>query len=269
MTKAIGVALTLFTSAAHAQPIDLNVDPISSEIDLTITLETAIGSRTDTDSAPISGTMRIELDSYSLPTTITLHEYNLTSGNLSYFFDYSFLGSISADASGLSLSMPAGASPVSGVVQPDGSFTVDNVPNETTGLVMITGTGVVGSAVNGTTIDLSTLAQDPIQISGVVSPVAGVVTLTVALPLAGSGTDPDTGTTVTFSGSAAVVATGQAPEPDCVADTNDDGVLTPADFTAWIAAFNAQSPACDQNGDSLCTPADFTAWIANFNAGCP
>ena len=56
--------------------------------------------------------------------------------------------------------------------------------------------------------------------------------------------------------------------PDCPADTNLDGMLTPADFTAWIAAFNAQAPQCDQNGDSLCTPADFTAWIAGYNAGC-
>ncbi len=55
---------------------------------------------------------------------------------------------------------------------------------------------------------------------------------------------------------------------DCAADTNHDGLLTPADFTAWIAAFNAQLPECDQNDDTLCTPADFTAWIANFNAGC-
>ncbi len=46
-------------------------------------------------------------------------------------------------------------------------------------------------------------------------------------------------------------------------------MLTPADFTAWVAAFNAQSAACDQNADSLCTPADFTAWVANYNAGCP
>ncbi len=55
----------------------------------------------------------------------------------------------------------------------------------------------------------------------------------------------------------------------CLADTNGDGLLTPADFTAWIAAFNANSPACDQNGDGLCTPGDFAAWIANYNAGCP
>jgi len=54
----------------------------------------------------------------------------------------------------------------------------------------------------------------------------------------------------------------------CIADVNADGVLSPADFTAWIAAFNSGAPACDQNGDRECTPADFTAWIANYNAGC-
>ncbi|MEL6498139.1 MAG: GC-type dockerin domain-anchored protein [Planctomycetota bacterium] len=54
----------------------------------------------------------------------------------------------------------------------------------------------------------------------------------------------------------------------CLPDTNGDGLLNPADFNAWIAAFNAQAPQCDQNSDGLCTPADFNAWIANFNAGC-
>ncbi|MEO1535400.1 MAG: GC-type dockerin domain-anchored protein [Planctomycetota bacterium] len=54
----------------------------------------------------------------------------------------------------------------------------------------------------------------------------------------------------------------------CVGDTNGDGELTPADFNAWVAAFNAQAPACDQNGDGICNPADFNAWIQNFNAGC-
>ena len=55
---------------------------------------------------------------------------------------------------------------------------------------------------------------------------------------------------------------------NCPADTNRDGVLTAADFTAWIAAFNAGAPECDQNADGTCTPADYTAWIAGFNAGC-
>ena len=54
----------------------------------------------------------------------------------------------------------------------------------------------------------------------------------------------------------------------CTADTNGDGMLTPADFNGWILAFNAQSAACDQNGDGACTPADFNGWILNYNAGC-
>ncbi|GAB5497582.1 MAG: hypothetical protein Phyf2KO_26620 [Phycisphaerales bacterium] len=54
----------------------------------------------------------------------------------------------------------------------------------------------------------------------------------------------------------------------CLADVNGDGVLTPADFTAWINAFNNNLPECDQNLDGGCTPTDFTAWIANFNTGC-
>ncbi|MEO1534592.1 MAG: right-handed parallel beta-helix repeat-containing protein [Planctomycetota bacterium] len=55
---------------------------------------------------------------------------------------------------------------------------------------------------------------------------------------------------------------------DCLADTNGDGLVNPADFSAWVIAFNTQSPACDQNDDGLCNPADFTAWVINFNAGC-
>ena len=56
--------------------------------------------------------------------------------------------------------------------------------------------------------------------------------------------------------------------PQCAADTNLDGMISPADFSAWVAAFNGSLPMCDQNGDFECTPADFSAWVANFNAGC-
>ena len=60
-----------------------------------------------------------------------------------------------------------------------------------------------------------------------------------------------------------------APSDECPADTNGDGELTPADFNAWVIAFNAQAAECDQNGDGGCDPADFNAWVINFNAGCP
>ncbi|MEO0629701.1 MAG: GC-type dockerin domain-anchored protein, partial [Planctomycetota bacterium] len=55
---------------------------------------------------------------------------------------------------------------------------------------------------------------------------------------------------------------------ECPADTNGDGSLTPADFNAWVLAFNTQADECDQNGDEQCNPGDFNAWVLNFNAGC-
>ncbi|MEL6311411.1 MAG: GC-type dockerin domain-anchored protein, partial [Pseudomonadota bacterium] len=54
----------------------------------------------------------------------------------------------------------------------------------------------------------------------------------------------------------------------CLPDTDRDGELTPADFNAWVLAFNAGSPLADQNRDGRLRPNDFTAWILNYNAGC-
>ncbi|RNC82171.1 MAG: hypothetical protein ED559_10430 [Phycisphaera sp.] len=55
------------------------------------------------------------------------------------------------------------------------------------------------------------------------------------------------------------------PGTDCC-DTNQDGYCTPADFTAWVAAFNSNMPTCDSNQDSVCDPTDFTAWLNAYNA---
>ena len=61
--------------------------------------------------------------------------------------------------------------------------------------------------------------------------------------------------------------------PDCPADVNNDGVASPADFTAWLACFNdpMSAPYCDRadvNASGSVDPADFTAWLAAFSAGC-
>ena len=261
-------AAALFAPAAIAQPTVLDVDPALSSINLSITLDTSLGSRTDSDSATITGQMTIELDSYTNPTTMTLIDYNFASGPLAFTFDYGFLGTINATADNLSLGMPAGSAPVTGPVDASGMFMLDMVPNQTTGIVNVSGTGVVGAAVGNSTTDLSTVPQDPIQIAGMVDVAAGTVTVTIDVPLAGTTTDPDTGTTVTFTGMSTVVASGPVPPAPCLADTNHDGTLSPADFTSWIAAFNAGAPECDQNSDGACDPSDFTAWIANFNMGC-
>ena len=59
----------------------------------------------------------------------------------------------------------------------------------------------------------------------------------------------------------------------CPADVNQDWLVTPTDFTVWIAAYTAglDDPLdlrADVNGDEVVTPTDFTAWIAHYNDGC-
>ncbi|MEL6499139.1 MAG: GC-type dockerin domain-anchored protein [Planctomycetota bacterium] len=55
----------------------------------------------------------------------------------------------------------------------------------------------------------------------------------------------------------------------CLPDVNQNGVLSPNDFNAWVLAFNTGSPLADQNRDGELSPDDFNAWVLNFNAGCP
>lgn len=45
---------------------------------------------------------------------------------------------------------------------------------------------------------------------------------------------------------------------NCLADINGDGELTPADFSAWIAAFNAGDLLADQNGNGVLDAGDFS-----------
>ncbi|MEO1534862.1 MAG: GC-type dockerin domain-anchored protein, partial [Planctomycetota bacterium] len=54
----------------------------------------------------------------------------------------------------------------------------------------------------------------------------------------------------------------------CLADVNMDGVASPADFNAWVLAFNSGDERADQNEDGSIDPSDFNAWVLNFNAGC-
>ncbi|MEL6796665.1 MAG: choice-of-anchor Q domain-containing protein, partial [Planctomycetota bacterium] len=55
----------------------------------------------------------------------------------------------------------------------------------------------------------------------------------------------------------------------CLPDMDQDSELRPADFNAWVLAFNSGSPPADQNRDGELRPNDFNAWIMNYNAGCP
>ncbi|HED52865.1 MAG TPA: hypothetical protein ENJ00_01515 [Phycisphaerales bacterium] len=117
--------------------------------------------------------------------------------------------------------------------------------------------GTTGFVING--IDAFDRSGRSVSSAGDVNG-DGIDDLIIGAPLADPNGQTDAGESY--------VVFGRSDAAPCVPDVNGDGVLTPDDFTAWIAAFNANAPECDQNGDGNCDPTDFTAWIANFNAGC-
>ncbi|PHQ78660.1 MAG: hypothetical protein COB69_09525 [Phycisphaera sp.] len=63
------------------------------------------------------------------------------------------------------------------------------------------------------------------------------------------------------------IPTRNATPPRLCADQNNDGNVTPTDFSAWIGNYNANSLVADVNQDGSVTPTDFSAWIGAFNQG--
>ena len=51
------------------------------------------------------------------------------------------------------------------------------------------------------------------------------------------------------------------------ADVNENGVVEPGDFGAWVAAFNAGDLRADANQSGVVEPGDFGAWVNAFNLG--
>ena len=110
----------------------------------------------------------------------------------------------------------------------------------------------------------------PFEITSSTIDAGGGTLSSASYSLSGTIGQPDAGQTLS-SGSLTLRGgfwtSGSAASRLC-ADQNSDGLVTPADFNAWIIAFNAGGSSADQNGDGKVLPDDFNAWIFNYNAGC-
>ncbi len=262
----LGFSGLLLAHGAAGQTVQLAVIPDQSLISVTIELETPGGSRSSFDSSPVEGVAVMEFNNTGMPTSVTLRSFRFTARDeLGYDYDYGGLGSITGVGTGLGLRQPVASTPTTGTVDGTGAFVISDVPSQTLGTFDASGTGAIGATIGTVAIDLSTLGSAQVEATGAVFIVGDQVSVTLTVPLAATS-QVQPGVTTNITGSATVVAAGVIDV--CLGDTNGDGIINPADFTAWIIAYNNQSPVCDQNADGLCTPADFSAWIIRFNAGC-
>ncbi|MEM8756824.1 MAG: GC-type dockerin domain-anchored protein [Planctomycetota bacterium] len=287
------VAVLGVAHSAGAQQLDLPVLPgvpgeVDSEFSQLICYEWELGSPVmiacPTSSGPeaqaLDGCLSITVD--GLPATaLTLRGFEgrfaPTATQTAPFIGQ---GSLSHTVGESVVRMVPGSGPFVGVFNADvGAFMIENVPIEAEGLIEVTGTGEAGAAFPLSTLDLSTFSFPPatvfvatLQGPGGENGFALSAILGAPLFEPGGRLDVGSGFVVGLGGGVllnSVVGGGScdAGEP-CIADVNDDGEATSADFFAWVVAFGDQSPECDINGDSLCTSADFFAWVNAFGEGC-
>ncbi|RMH11246.1 MAG: hypothetical protein D6695_09580 [Planctomycetota bacterium] len=263
LTAAVSAAMT---TVALAQPTTLSLDAGSS-ISVTGTLHTPIGSQTDSDSSPISGTITIELDSYGTPTAITLHDFNmLVVQSIDLNYDWGFLGSVDITVGNASASY-GGTTPAGPVaVNPDSTFYFPSILTNINGSGSATGSIFLFGDINET-VNLADFNPFATDFAGSVGVNGDTVTLAGTIDFAGSG-EVVTGITMDLSGTLTLAASGPAPQP-CVPDWNADGALDFFDVLGFLSAFTSNEPAADLNNDGILDFFDVLDFLSLFAAGCP
>jgi hypothetical protein len=100
MSRLLGTALLVswFVGTAFATPFDVPINPSQS----TLNVQLCVAGSCATDSSPVSGTLTIDLDSIDNPAQIWLYDFDLhLNDNLHWYISWSFLGNLTADATGV------------------------------------------------------------------------------------------------------------------------------------------------------------------------
>jgi len=263
-----GICLTLAGGAASAQPVVLQVDQARSSVDITITLNTPIGNRTDQDSSPVTGFVYMGADDYASPGSVVFYDALFELSNtLNFAWSWGFGGFADATLTGGGLSaaepgVPAGPVPVVG-----GMFTTPDVLLQASG-VANTNYNIVLVGEDSIELDLRAAEPLPAALNGTISVVGGVIEVTSSASVTDTFVVIDGVVTADVTTTATIVAT--APIPTCPADVAAPfGALNFFDVSAFISAFVTQDPSGDFLVDGVFNFFDVSAYIASFSAGCP
>ena len=213
----IGIAVFSVVGTAQGQPVIVDIDPTISEI----TFELCVMGECDSDSSRVDGTITVELDSYTVPTQIRLHDFDMQMlDDMSMYISVLFgLGTLSVDLYNIRAYYAEPGNPMAYVPLSGGDFTFTDVPTDLEGTLVYDAGGVICTALQGAgmpcqdTIDLQEYSPvNAAEITGNASIDGETLTLLfepdATIPLDPS--NPDLGD-VTFSGS----VTGYGAIPGC------------------------------------------------------
>lgn len=223
-----GSLAVLLVSTAAAGPIELQIDQTQSVADVELCL-TIISTACDTDTTPVAGSVTVSLDCPIAPGDISLHDFVFQLVEdvvLNLNFSLGAFNSIGRD---VEVVYADPGNPLSSVAVTDDAFTFTNVPAQVTGLLEYEANGLVCTALSSSgyecisTIDLSTIVLDPLDMDGTITVSGNDVTMTLDTIISGpvAPANPGLGT---FTIDATMLARGVGPPPWPGDLTGDDRV---------------------------------------------
>ena len=269
MLRTVPVLLAALAMPASAQIADLTVQPGDSSVSAEICLSpTGLGTRCDTDSSSVAGSIAVELDDYGTPTAISLYDFALElTGALHYNMDWgNFVGGVNIDLTGVTVSYATPGDPTGPVaVDGTGGFEFPAVSAVFTGTGAYEGYGlIIGPLVGSGTFNLADFGVVDSAISGSVNIDSGQVTLTGAQAFSNSG--DINGVQTSIDGTATLVAVGDVPA--CPGDFNGDGLVNTQDVLAFLNAWAAGDSSADCTGDGNINTQDVLCFLNAWAAGC-
>jgi len=254
-----GLSLLALSAVAVASPTSLTIDSSQSSVSVTLCL-TACSTQCGTDTSPVAGSITLSPDCLTNTTAITLYDYAFQlTHDMAFHLNYGFCGRFDATTSSLALHYATPGTPQPPTSVSGGTFTYSDVPQNSSGTMSYTATGLVcvGLQASGypcsDSIDLSSLGTSSITITGSYSASGRIlnVTITINSSVPIDPNNPGLGTLTTVG---TIKASGAAPLPSvddfvgvllgsisatdliCESDINQDGLTDGRDVAAYMHA---------------------------------
>ncbi len=265
MQRGLAVVSLGLASAALAQPVGVPIDPALSSV--RVELVTDLGR--DSDTSPLGGDIEMQLDNYTSPGFLTVHDYRIdVLEQIDLEIDVFIIGRVTITASGVSASYATPGTPLGPVALEGGNFELLAIPTVLTGILEYEATGLFCTFFEGAdlpcsdTIDLADAGVVVLEsLAGTVTSDNGEVTVqstaSVSQDIQGFATVNADGTII-----------GSAPIPECAADLNADGQIDADDFFTFLDLFVDGDDRADFVDDDVLDALDFFAFLDAFVARC-
>ncbi len=251
--------------ATLGQPVIVPIDPALSSV--RVELVTDLGS--DSDTSPLGGAIELQLDDYTSPAFLTVHDFRIdVLEQIDLEIDIFLIGRVTITGTGVSAFYATPGVPLGPVALEGGNFELLAIPTLLTGILNYEATGLFCTFFQGAGLPCS----DSMDLAD-----AGVVLLE---SLAGTVTVENDMVTVRSSASVSQdvegiapvnadgTIVGSAPVPECRADLTGDGQIDADDFFLFLDYFAAGDDRADFDDDGVLDALDFFAFLDAFVEGC-